>query len=51
MEILSLSWYISKTFYQIWVAEVSKSKFMNSPKSLVEALDDSINELKSFSNL
>ena len=27
--ILSLSWYISKSFYQILLVEVSKSKFMN----------------------
>ena len=28
-EISSLSWYISKSSYQIWVVEVSKSEFMN----------------------
>ena len=24
-----LSWYISKSFYRIWVVEVSRSKFIN----------------------
>ena len=27
--ILSRSWYISKSFYQIWVVKVSKFKYMN----------------------